>query len=105
MIKLNVIIEIFVIFVFIFLLVYLFIIYRNVKAGNLNCINNPLVYGAKRLDEANEPNKVLCQCTLSGALESPILIFNGKESYISSPQKRFSNEFQNINKSINFSFK
>ena len=47
-----------------------------VKGEGGRCLENPLVYGAKEAQKANNGHDLLCSCSLQNMVPSPTIIFN-----------------------------
>lgn len=62
-------------------LAFMFVMFKLIEQ-NSECTANPLVYGAKQLEENNNP--VLCTCLLDNATSKPFF-FDEEEIYFEHP--------------------
>jgi hypothetical protein len=97
------IVEIIILLILISLVAFVFMAYFDNKNGNLECVSDPLVYGAKGLTEANHAN-ISCSCILLGRLASPTLYFDAYGSNIKYPEP-LENSYKSINTTIFNNFK
>jgi len=84
----------------IFLIGYFFIF--EYQKPSVECLNNPLIYGANKLQESNK-YPVECSCKVISPNPAPTLVFNhNSSSFVNPPSLIVERSFPEINFSFDF---